>query len=184
MKSASYFPVAAVFVSLTAAELSFTEVPSNNLRRGLRGNSGSNGEGLTGYWGQFHHLNFVCKRLPTWRIQPPIRSNSCPVIEPKQMWRFQDEGEHWNRTGLVYNMDGGCLGVRGDVAEGKNLKVLECDQNNAKQQWWTDGDSLELLEQRANYDDWNNFLCVEAETHPIKPKDPAVFSDCSDSLDY
>ena len=103
----------------------------------------------------------------------------CDDMDPAQMWKFEKEGSNFDYNGLLYNMAGGCLAVRGDVGDGKNLKVLDCDKSNSKQHWYSDGDSLQPEDYRMVY-------CVSASTYPIGPRDPVVLLDCEDtfSLDY
>jgi len=79
-------------------------------------------------------------------------------------------------------MNGGCLAVRGDIESGKNLKVIECNENDDKQLWWSDGDSLTLL--KLAEESRESERCVQAESFPINERDPVVVSPlCSDSLD-
>lgn len=174
-----------LFLPLVTSELSFTPVLQQQDRqqqqhRSLRGN-----EGLNGLWGQFHQFGFCVEKIddPSDDTSDKVKFSPCDSWEPKQMWKFENEYEYWNYTGLVYNMDGGrCLTVRGTVEAGKNLKVMDCNPYNNKQQWWSDGDSLTLLETQDL--EWDNWLCVQAEQFPIHNRDPVVLTECSDSLDY
>jgi hypothetical protein len=96
-----------------------------------------------------------------------------------QMWRFEGEADiNCEYSGLLFNRDGGCLAVRGEIKLGKNLRVMECDNNELAQQWIADGDVL--------WPSSNRDLCVNAVTFPIRNRDPARLVDCdtSWSLDF
>jgi hypothetical protein len=91
--------------------------------------------------------------------------------DPTQMWRFEGVGpKDYKYAGLLFNRAGGCLAVRGEIKLGKNLRVMECDNDDLAQQWIGDGESLWP---RSNRD-----LCVNAITFPIRNRDPARLVDC------
>ena len=169
------FPSMAVVAFLSVAGAQVVFKPQKNSRR-LRGN-----EGLNGLWGNLHQYGSCVQKIsdPEDTTSDKVKFVPCDDWEPAQMWKFEEEVPYWNYTGLLYNMGGGCLAIRGDVEAGKNLKVLACDTNSAKQQWWADGDSLTPSENPDN-------LCVSSQREPIEPQDAVVLVDCweTGSLDY
>lgn len=164
--------ILAAILPLATAELSF------NLQSTQRKLWGSGG--LNGCWGQFHQEGSCVQKVvdsddPT---SDKVKFVPCDKDEPAQMWKFENE-ENFEYNGLLHNMAGGCLAVRGDIGEGKNLKVLECDETSSKQQWHSDGDSLQL-------EDYQTVYCVSPNAYPIGSSDPVVLLSCEDtySLDY
>lgn len=137
--------------------------------------------GLSGCWGQFHQDEACVQKIvdPDDSTSDKVKFLPCDDMEPAQMWKFENEGDDFDHNGLVYSMAGGCLAIRGSVGEGKNLKVLDCDKANAKQQWYSDGDSLMPEDHQTVY-------CVSPKTYPIGSRDPVVLMSCEDtfSLDY
>ena len=188
MKFFSTFALACI-LPVATAELEFLPIPTPDLEFSDDGNSHRNlwGQGgIIGCWGQFHQLGFCVEKVPDPldATADNVKFLPCDNREPKQMWRFQNPGteENWYRTGLVYNMDGGCLAIRGPPQSGKWLKVMACNESNNKQLWWGDGDSVTTLESQGK--DFTKWLCVQAATFPIKTRDPVVLTSlCSTSLD-
>lgn len=136
--------------------------------------------GLNGCWGQFKQDGSCLQKIldPSDLTAYKVKFMPCNVMEPTQMWKFHN-GMDYEYYDLLYNMDGGCLAIRGDVGEGKNLKVMDCDRTKAKQQWYSDGDSLQPVDYQDTY-------CVSATSFPIAPRDPVVLLKCENapSLDY
>lgn len=165
--------LAVALLPRTVAELSF------NLEGTQRALSGSGG--LIGCWGQFSQEGACVEKIPDPddATSDKVKFEPCDDMEPAQMWKFGPGRDDFDYYGLLYNMAGGCLAIRGDVGEGKNLKVQECDDGNAKQQWYSDGDSLHPNDYRWEF-------CASAASYPINPRDPVVLLSCDDtwSLDY
>ena len=168
----------ALSVSSVAADLHFQPRPQGSQRSLLRAGD------LNGLWGQFATEGFCVEKIedPGDSTSDKVKFTPCDNTNPAQMWKFDNFNEDNYPdvyTGLLYNMEGGCLAIRGTVELGKNLKVLECDRNNAKQHWTADGDTLMPRD--------NKEFCVTLATYPIGDKDPVVLADCAEgtmSLDY
>ena len=164
-------------VSAAAAHLHFEPRPVT--RRSLRVN-----EDLKGTWGSLGlgGTGFCMEKIvdTTDTASDKVKFSHCDGTNPSQMWKFDKYGDgSFDPSGLVYNMDGGCLGIRGDYEQGKNLEILGCDRNNAKQHWVLAGDDLRARDERE--------LCVtdHSEYGELSNKDPVVLEDCGGmSMDY
>ena len=153
--------------------------------RRMQVGGGCCGTTLRGYWSDFSQQDFCLERVEDVASNDDkVKFLPCNETNPAQMWKFDvtpfdgNPGDLFMYSGLLYNMVNGCLAYRGDVELEKNLKVVVCDKNSAKQQWKSDGDTLFL----RDYPDF----CVSPLTHPIKARDPVVLLDCATtySLDY
>ena len=184
------FAFALSVIATATAELEFRPHEGNNARRALfRGND------LKGCWGNFHQDGFCVEKIvdPDDTGSDKVKMTPCDGTNPAQMWKFdkndENAGDFLPHYGLVYNMEGGCLGIRGSVVAGKNVKVFECDRNNPKQHWKSDGDSVAP----RDYKD----LCLNPagrqrldddgdDDYTVENKDPVAVVDCEDtnSLDY
>jgi len=142
--------------------------PQTFLRRGLIFDDGDEQEEQAGfdfgYWGQFSQDGSCLEKVndPTDETSDKVKFALCEEGNRAQLWKFENEngdeklsiietlrstsnnstGGGFLYDGLVYNKAGGCLAIRGNVEEMKNLKVLVCNKNNAQQNWVSDGDSL------------------------------------------
>jgi hypothetical protein len=137
---------------------------------------------LNGLWGQFATDDYCVEKIADGgdTESDKVKFTPCDNTNPAQMWKFDvHKGNDFLYTGLLYNMEGGCLAIRGTAALEKNLKVLECNRNSAKQHWEADGDTMWPRD--------NPEFCVTSGTFPINFKAPVVLVDCEAgvySLDY
>ena len=99
----------------------------------------------------------------------------CDDRNPAQMWKFSkaNPNPNFERGGLLTNKEGGCLAIRGDVMDGKNLKVLDCEKNNPKHHWLSTGDNILPRDYRK--------YCVAPAVLPVKPRTAVVLYDCDDT---
>jgi hypothetical protein len=153
--------------------------PTNNAGGSVRG---AVQESLTGCWYQFSQAGYCVTKIedPTDATSDKVKFMPCDDTSPAQMWKFDkvDPNPNYMYGGLLFNMHGGCLAIRGNVVAGKNLKVVACNRNNAKLHWLSDGDSLLPRDYRT--------FCVSPATKPIERRDRVILRACSltDSLDY
>lgn len=171
-----------------AGGLQFTVQHDEAARRGLlRAND------LYGYWGSFHQFGFCVEKIvdpsdPTCDkvsddLCDKVKMMPCDSKNPAQMWKFdkqefdRDIGPYYSYGGLLYNMEGGCMAIVGPVRDGKNVRVAECDRNNAKQHWLSDGDSTIPRDSRD--------FTMSPNQYPLKNGARVVLvEDWAYSLDY
>lgn len=137
-------------------------------------------------WGQFHQDGFCMQKIPDPHddISDKVKFLPCRDDVPAQMWQFESV-ERGYLNGLLYNRVGGCLAILGTIRKGKNLKVVQCDASKSKQQWWSDGDSLNPFGYQP-IPNRNPTYCVSPKSDPIKQRDAVILKDCGEafSLDY
>ena len=155
---------------------------NNNLERDLLVDM----EGLSGCWGSWMQDGFCLEKVldTTSDSSDKIKFLTCDNNKPKQMWKliypegdyYTDDDEHFfDRTFMLKNMDGGCMGVVSDGINpkvGTNVKVFECNRNDPQQHWMS-GDTLFLRDRKD--------LCVSPDiTHyPLeKDRTAVVLRDC------
>ena len=151
------------FFSMIALALCVTAAMGADLRGGNDRGRALQRVAQNGCWWQFHyyHGDYCVEKIddPGDKTSDKVKFTRCDDTNPGQMWKFDKEypNDRFKHGGLLYNMKGGCLAIRGNVEEGKNLKVVDCNRNNAKQHWLSDGDTLFLRDNRD--------CCVGTEDH-------------------
>jgi hypothetical protein len=143
----------------------------------------ASGNGLRGCWSSFSQGGYCMEKIDDTvdTTSDKVKFLTCNAMKPAQFWKFDktiDDSTNNLYGGLIYNMAGGCLAIRGPYVDGKNLKVLDCNRNNPRQHWLSDGDTLFPRDSKG--------FCVSPPSNPIKAGDIAVLRDCEDtfSLDY
>ena len=165
----SSFSKVLLVVSLAMVEAQVSFEPHKQQKQNLRGN-----EGLNDLWGNLNQNGFCIQKMEETEdnASEMVTFVSCDEWDPAQMWKFDD-------TGLLYNMDGGCLSIP-DAVDGNSLIMVDCDASNRKQKWWSDGDSLTPLHNP-------DYLCVSSSgQEPIEPNSAVILTDCEETsaLDY
>ena len=129
-------------------------------------------------FGPMSQAGFCVQKIddPADPTSDKVKFLPCDETVAAQMWRFS-KTDHpspkYMKGGLITNKEGGCLAIRGDVTEGKNLKVLECDTNNPKHHWLSTGDNVLPRDYRK--------YCAAPGIEPIKPRTAVVLYDCEDT---
>lgn len=166
-----------------AAGLNYNPAEANENGDSNRVLQVASGSGLRGCWSTFSQAGFCMEKVDDAAdaTSDKVIFLTCDDMKPAQFWKFDkttDDGTSFMYGGLLYNMAGGCLAIRGSFAVGRNVKVVACNRNNAKQHWLSDGDTLFPRDNRE--------FCVSPVSNPIKAGQTAVIRDCEDtySLDY
>jgi Ricin-type beta-trefoil lectin domain len=182
----TFLALVAVTMSVAgAAGLHYNPHEANEDRdTNLRALQVTSGSGLKGCWSSISQFGFCVDKVddPADTTSDQVKFLACNNMKRTQFWKFDkfiDDDTPNKYGGLLYNMAGGCLAIRGDYETGKNLKVMTCNRNNPKQHWISDGEFFSPRDSRG--------FCVSSPGDVIKARDPVILIACSDttySFDY